>query len=312
MKWVLFTVLFMAQAATAQKQVAFLGVVDQPEDLASNIKVDYQEIPFEVINGMILLEASVDHQRGYFILDTGAPQLVLNRRNPPSAKRTLTGSSCSGTIQLGSKEVRHFAFGNSERFEIQALTADLSHLERATQRRIAGLIGFQMLKDREVFINYDEQRLILFDARKDNLIHRSATPIQSVAIVIKEHLPIVQLQIGDQLLSFGIDTGSESNLLDNCALDRLQSMLVDTIDEEEIQGLDKAVKKVPVVKVRQNRLEQLPLEALTYLVTDLCHLEKTSRLNIDGLLGFPFLRQLKISINFEKQKLYVWDWAHSL
>ena len=44
-----------------------------------------------------------------------------------------------------------------------------------------------------------------------------------------------------------------------------------------------------------------------YLFTDLSHLKTESDLYIDGLLGYPFFKQGRMSINYQEQKIYIWE-----
>ena len=40
-----------------------------------------QKIPFELVNGLVLVNASINGDTGSFILDTGSPMVVVNPRN---------------------------------------------------------------------------------------------------------------------------------------------------------------------------------------------------------------------------------------
>ena len=43
------------------------------------------------------------------------------------------------------------------------------------------------------------------------------------------------------------------------------------------------------------------------IVKDMMHLNRTLRTKLDGLLGFEFLKQYKISINYRKNEMYIWN-----
>ncbi len=308
MKWVLLSFLLFSHLLPAQRQVAFLSTAHLTESISTGANPDFVEVPFELINGMIFVQAQVNNQTGYFILDTGAPMLVLNRSSqyPVMLTNTITAAGCSGNVQVGEQVIRHFYWAGMEKYELQALTTDLSHLEVATGRPIMGLIGYNLFKHRELFLDYEEQRLILF-ASDQNPLHRALTPIYTSQLTMQGHLPIIEFSMGRQTMRFGLDTGSETNLIDRCKAAAIDQTLIDTIREEEMQGLDRRIRRVPVIRVAESYWNNLPMDQLHFLVTDLCHLKNGQSLSLDGLLGYNFFRPLKISINYQKKEFYLWQ-----
>lgn len=312
MKWAnILWILLLTQILPAQKLVSYLSTGRTPEVRAPRVHPTFSEIPFDLVNGMILVEASINTQTAYFILDTGAPMLVINERNNDKKGKSELASSCSGTLTVGSITIDHFNWGDLKKENIEALTVDLSHLEKAVSRPIRGLIGFQIFKDQEIYIDFPRQRILLLDPQK-NLLHRAATPLEISSFSMFDHLPILQLNIGNQLFHFGIDTGSETNLIDHCATKNIDASLLDTLKKEEIQGLDQKVNIVPVIQMAETKLGQLSLKAQPYLVTELCHLKNINGSKLDGLLGYDFFNDLKISINYPKKEIYFWSLRESL
>lgn len=307
MKWVLILSLILSETAFTQKQIAFLSTTEQPEDITVFMKSPYREIPFQLLNGMIMVEAIINHQNGYFILDTGAPMLVVNESRFRGSPRSSTAAGCSGVFQVGEHTIRHFSWAGIEQYELKALTTDLSHLEVATGKKILGLIGFNLLRNQELFIDYEQRRIILFSPDK-NPLHRILNPIYTSTLSMYHHLPVIEFRIDGRPFRFGLDTGSESNLIDRCKLALLNKSLIDTIKEEEIQGLDKKIRRVPVIQVSNSTWEGMAVDQLEYLVTDLCHLkDRRHPDSLDGLLGFNFFKPLKISINYRERKFYLWE-----
>ena len=77
--------------------------------------------------------------------------------------------------------------------------------------------------------------------------------------------------------------------------------------EGELQGVDQEVKKVMTSTISETLVKGLPFADMKYLFTDLSHLKKESSLYIDGLLGYPFFKQEKMSINYQEKKIYIWE-----
>jgi len=215
MKWVVFLTLLFSHALFCQQQITFLSTSVSPAPLPTETKEEFREVPFELINGMIFVEAQANNQSGFFILDTGAPMLVLNRSYQQHALPSRTAASCSGNFEIGESTVRHFQWAGMEKYELRVLTTDLSHRGVATGRPIMGLIGHNLFKDQELFIDYEQRRLILF-APERNPLHRALTPIYTAQLTMRDHLPVIEFSIGHKTLRFGLDTGSETNLIDHC------------------------------------------------------------------------------------------------
>lgn len=311
MKWVLLTFLLFSHLLLAQRQVAVLSTSHLTESISAAPNPDFVEVPFELINGMIFVQAQVNNQRGYFILDTGAPMLVLNRSSQYPVVLTNTAGGCSGDFQVGKQTIRHFSWAGMEKYELQALTTDLSHLEVASGRPVMGLIGHNLFKHRELFLDYEERRIILFDPEQ-NPLHRTLTPIYTSQLTMQDHLPIIEFSMGRQTMRFGLDTGSEANLIDGCKAAGIEPTLIDTVKEEEMQGLDRRIRRVPVIRVAESHWNNLPMDRLHFLVTDLCHLKDNYSISLDGLLGYNFFRPLKISINYQKKEFYLWQHNSSM
>ena len=84
---------------------------------------DFQKIPFELANGLILVEASVNGDTGSFILDTGSPMVVVNPKNISDLQisRTQSETAFRGQPVL----VKHFAWAGIEREGLEALAMDM-------------------------------------------------------------------------------------------------------------------------------------------------------------------------------------------
>ena len=303
MKGFVFLILLISQTLFAQRQIAYLSLPAPTSIDPGRTAPDFQEVPFELVNGMIFVRAQLNNQPGAFILDTGAPMLVLNRSQQSP---TLPAHSCSGSFQVGESTVRQFGWAGMEKYELRALTTDLSHLEVATGRTITGLIGYHLLKNQELFIDYERQRLILLPPGQNSL-HRVLTPIQSAPLTMQDHLPVIEFSIGNKVVRLGLDTGSETNLIDRCLAAGLDQALIDTIKEEELQGLDGSIRTVPVIQFAESFWKELSMDQLHYLLTDLCHLNDDRSSALGGLRGYHFLKPWKVSINYQQKKFYVWQ-----
>lgn len=303
MKPWLIIFLFLHQVIFAQNNVALFDFPTTSSEGDVNVN-SILTTSFELVNGMIFVEANMNQQQGNFILDTGAPLTIVNTQTP-NHKSELTANGISEAFMVTSTEIKSFEWAGIKRSQFEALAIDISHLEKASERPILGLIGYDLLKNYELLIDYENQEIRLFNARKNNW-HVNHQPIETFSFIIQDHLPVLKVKIGRKNYYFGLDTGAAVNLIDLSQKDKIAKDLRSDLKIEEIQGVDKVVHEVFATTIYETKVKDLAFDNMKYLFTDISHLKESSSLRIDGLLGFPFFSQKKCSINYQKRKIYIW------
>ena len=275
-----------------QKHGGHSGIFS-PEDRPAHL-VGYSAITLK--RGFILSEAFVNGQKGIFIIDTGAPYLVLNSNQIISDTSTPIQEGASNTTAIRETAVKHFQWAGIERKNIEALSLDISHLEDVLRLPIAGLIGFNVIKNHELVIDYELSLVQLFKSKKSNHLDAIEIPFS-----LDEHLPVIEATIGDNKLKLGLDTGSEVNLLDeNWSTEN--NLLFHESGHHEVRGLDKKIKKARVATINITTIAGQDIDAMNYLLTPLSRKCQKFNIKIDGLLGHPFFRKGKFAINYKKEK----------
>src|SRR6185295_2646899 len=101
-------------------------------------------IPFNRAGNLIIIKGKADSTEGNFILDTGAPGLVLNLTYFRDYTLTQTDASQTGITGSSSTamktNMRDFSFGTFNYSNIEADVANLGHIENSRNIRILGLI----------------------------------------------------------------------------------------------------------------------------------------------------------------------------
>lgn len=289
--------------AFSQSSIAYLRT--DLEITPSTFLADRGEhiIPFELVRGMIVMQAKIDQQPGHFILDTGAPLMVIN--DEPEIPSRIA-ASFKQEIEVGETIINYFDWAGTEEKQLNALVLDISHLEQAFQRPLTGMIGFNALKDYELFFDYEKQIVLRYNAHK-NPLHKSVKPLHRLPFQKFDHLPVLTVKIGNKKFRFGLDTGACANLVDPSVLNALKSESFRRLPDEEIQGLDQSVNRVKAVQVTSVKIKDLVVGDLKFLATDMPELRSDEGVALDGLLGYSFLSQMKFSINYPKQQIYVWE-----
>ncbi len=273
-------------------------------------------IPFNRAGNLILIKAKADSIEGNFILDTGAPGLILNMtyfRNYPQTEETVreTGGITGSTAFVSPTSIAALNMGPIKYRKINADRVNLGHLENSKGVKILGLLGMQLFKQFEMIIDYEKSIIYLhLISKKETKTYKSEQLLDTSKysifdITISDNKLFTKGQIANKKLSFVIDTGAESNVIDS----RLPNNLFENFNIARRVNLTGAGNKkieaiygdMQTVKVGELSLNNVPL-----LVTNLEKMCFAYDKCVDGILGFDFLSLNKIGFNFVTNKMYIW------
>ncbi len=272
-------------------------------------------IPFTRAGNLILIRAKVDTTIGNFILDTGAPNLVLNityfRHYPAHSSTDQEQSGIAGSAVRVQTDVSEFTLGPLKYNKVEADMINLGHIENSKGVKILGLLGLQLFRQFEMIIDYEKSIIYLhLISKKEGKSYKSEMLKDSAAFTtvpfdITDNKIITKLEIAGKKLRFIIDCGAETNLLD--------SRLPDKVFENVVLG-----RRVKLTGANDKKIEALygdlnnlkignqDIGALPVVITNL---EKTCLSFVsctDGILGFDFLSLHRIGFNFVTRKMYIW------
>ncbi len=265
---------------------------------------------FLVREGIILVEARVDQKKGLFIFDTGAPCLVLNAAQFSVRESDAQLIGPNAKIPTQEKRVKAFEWGCIEKKYFLAIAIDLSHLERALDTPILGLIGFDVMRRNEILIDFERQKLVQYPSRRSGL-HENGTPNVVIPFQLSNHLPIVRAEIEEIVLNLAFDSASETNMLDFSYKERLS----EETDPKFIifRGADQRDLLVTAVNISSTHIMNETFKDMEYLFIDVRKIRAIGHPQFDGLLGHPFIEVCgKVSINYRKKKIYVWKDPNNL
>jgi predicted aspartyl protease len=273
-------------------------------------------IPFNRAGNLILIKAKADALEGNFILDTGAPGLILNMtyfRNYPQTgdSEGESGGITGAATTTSPTTINLLSFGSIKYQKANAERANLGHLENSKGVKILGLLGMQLFKQFEMIIDYEKNLIYLHLVNKKDA--RSYTNQQlldtaaynTFAISISDNKLFTKGQIGNKKLTFVIDTGAESNVIDSRLPDNLfnnfsisRRVKLSGTGNTKIEAI---YGDMQTVKIGSLEVNNLPL-----LVTNLEKMCFSYDKCVDGILGFDFLSLHKIGFNFATNKMYIW------
>lgn len=271
------------------------------EDVAPSVV----NIPFELVDGLIFVNAIMGGESANFVFDTGAPDLIVNSTFQTDAD-TLQGLGVGGGISFQNIYIDDFNIGGICKNKFTAYSVDMSHLEELTNRDIKGLIGYAFIKDYELFIDYNNWVITLYKPNAADMI-KTVEPIAAIPFVMYNHFPVIQVTIGDQVFNLGLDSGAEVNLIDIEMQGLINEKLMKNKTNIDLYGVDKTSQRVVSAIVKNSNSNGENFKNMEYLFADISHLNDTENRIMDGLLGFPFLSSRTLSINFKDQMVYIWD-----
>lgn len=257
---------------------------------------------FELVRGIIIVQAKLNGTNANFILDTGSPGMVLNTIDSNLGK--WHERNPTEHLYYQGKTISHFQWAGIERVNLRTSEANMDMLEKLTNKPIGGLIGYDFLEGFELVLDFEQQlaSLVSVSNNQDKFNNERLTKIP---FEMAGHLPVVTAQIGGSQLRFGLDTGANTNLLDAKKLAEIDPSLITQFDESEMFGLIAFGQQAFAANIVETDLHGLVFGSMKYLFTDISHLKELSDNRVDGLLGFPFFQSGKFSINYATKELSI-------
>ncbi|MBK8501915.1 MAG: aspartyl protease family protein [Saprospiraceae bacterium] len=266
-------------------------------------------IPFFLTGRLITVEGRIGHVVGNFFFDTGAERLILNRSYFESGKAlSSTALGSSGIVDLVQKQpIDTLYLDRLFMLNLNAHVIDLAHIEAKKNIQIRGIIGYDVFKDFEILIDYRSRIITL--SRLDN----SGRPIEarqiwelksdSIHFFLRHHMITFAGDIGGKKLIFMLDTGAELNLLDRLVGKRVLRHF-EILKRVKMSGVGKKEVEVLAGLLKDLKCADQEPEAMHTLLTNLDEMNQAFGTQIQGVLGYEFLQNKRILINYKKEQLY--------
>ena len=300
-----------AELNLASASVKKISTSFGPGDLTLPPRVD---APLRLVRGLILVEAEVDGRRGAFLLDSGAPALVLNQGEfaAPATETTLAVGGGQGVNgQLGGASyhvVQSFDWQGVSFQNKEVPTLNLSSLEsRLGSGPLLGIIGCNIFNQYALTLDY---RAGLVRLRQPGAAPAAAAaPLMRVPFVLSGHLPVVPLTVAGQAFTVAVDCGAQTNLFDQQYAAALGPALRKPTTSR-VSGADSASRTVTSGQFRAVRLAgPLVFRHQQTVFADIAHLNQNpTRAHLQGLVGYPLLSQYRTTIDYVNKQLEFSKW----
>lgn len=270
-------------------------------------------IPFKLIDHLIVVEAELLGKKGNFIIDTGSETLILNKVHFPvnyshQKKKNQTSGVLNvidGTLE---KQLSEFVIQNLTLENKNSDVIDLSHIEISKKMNLLGIIGYNILKDYEVFVDLYLNQITLSKVNKygeklDQKVYLEKIT-DSLDFKLKNHTIILNATVNNQKLSFGLDTGAEINQINKSVNRRVLKYF---FPDKRLILSGASNKKIEVLAGKLHRVklsETIYFGPMQTILTNLSSMNNAFGTSLDGILGYEFFKQKRTIINYKKEKLY--------
>ena len=268
----------------------------------STTGANHDSARFELQKGFIILSATIDGHTGSFILDSGAPGLVLNSKRFDSTGEDIAMVGSGGQLTGQLVRDRQFQWGAFDMESIDAFTIDLTYLETALDREITGLIGADLFEGYDIYIDYEQRTLHIGD---DMCAQKNSDDYVALPLERNDHVLTVNVSYHGRSLRFGIDTGCRSNLISS----RLVTAMApeDIVSGEPIAVVGADQNEVVSRKILISNLEAAnsTLEPTEFVSQDLKEMVDATGVQLDGILGHEFFKGSRVWLCKDRKNLYV-------
>ncbi len=268
------------------------------------------EISFLIRSKLILVEGAVNGRVGYFLFDTGASELILNKERFSDGYNDKIRHQFADTgghgVSQGSIFIGQFDWAGLKREKFFAPCLELGALEAELGEVLLGIIGYDVLRHVDIEVDYYRSAMAIRRPTGEKSSLPVRKPDYHFTFKMDGHIPILRASLGEAgNLRMGLDSGSSMNICDRAL-------------RKKIAG--RALKKRSIrmqgpggrtIRTDYYTLESLQVEnayAISYARVALNSLKafRDYGIHLDGLLGVNFFRLGKVRLNYSSQTIDVW------
>ncbi|MEQ8688636.1 MAG: aspartyl protease family protein [Imperialibacter sp.] len=269
-------------------------------------------VPFELFGDHIFIKIKVNNSRDlHFIFDSADALTVLNESvakeigltmDHKSIKQSAGGSTSGFLVKHQMVEIGNFEIKN-----LEVYATDLSHLEISIGRKIDGIIGYDVLSNYVVTIDYGKMKFSVIDPSS----YAYSGAGLAFDLKMNTYVPYVSgtavLANGESLTGdFFLDTGAKAAIDFNgpfvnsnklvSKMPRNYSYLVSGISKEETTHYRGRIKEF---QFGTYSFKEVPV-GLSQATSGL-----QSNAKVAGIIGNEILMQFNITFDYSRKKIYL-------
>jgi predicted aspartyl protease len=282
------------------------------------VKLDYStmnegllvEIPFQLHGSTIVVELSVDESTPLnFIFDTGAGGTIISARTAASlgivGDETVSREGATGIAEI-IRSTDHIVDVGELRFKDVTLgIAELDHIEKRFGMPIDGVIGWEILSQYAVRVNYDTMRIEIYDNNKfDYDFGDSGYPLEVQGTTIFTNVTVTFKSGNTFTGKVLVDTGSGGTINFNTPFTEENDLLagMDTYYERETTSLSTERSHVYTTMLANLNIGHYEFYALPANIA----IAETGALSWSGpmgILGNEVLKRFNMFIDLQQKRM---------
>jgi len=273
-------------------------------------------VPIKRAGNLIIVEATVDTLEGNFVLDTGAPYLVLNetyfRDAPRIADQDAAGINGASSGAFATV-VHNFNILDLHYDRLTADVTDLSSIENGRNIKILGLLGTRLFSKFAITVDLFRNVLYIQKLDKNGNIPETERVFRDRFMVspIRFLNDVVFLKgsVNNKEFWFAFDTAAETNLLDYDKCKKLMDNM-EVINRAKVTGVGGSSFEVIYARFDQLIVGDRMFMKNRVLLTDLEKMGKAYGYGVDGILGYDFFVRGIFTINFVKKEFEMYIYTN--
>ena len=248
-----------------------------------------------------------------FIIDTGAMASVISESLFQSleAEADVNYGIKMGIGDKKRGEASELLRANFQSMELAGLAVSpfrpfvmkLSQLQGAVSKQLDGIIGYDVLKDYEVALDYIQGKVELYSPDSSRIDRNSAVGIE----IYMNHI-YIPVTLSGHKLHFLLDTGASHCVLSSAIVDSLQLDRYLTLSDNDtligISGV--ADTTIDTYVLPSITVDGKEVKDITITVLNLSDLSGLLGRDIQGVIGQNFLKHFTVRINYQEKLLELW------
>ena len=277
---------------------------------AATFSLQSSKVKFRLAGGpqpLILLPVRVNGQGPFdFILDTGAGTSLLSTELAKQLDVKILGSkegqSAGGKVSVSLGKVDSLTLGETKLEGVEVGVVDLGHIGRAVGAKLDGDLGYNFLKHFRVTIDYRDFELRLEDPKRVEGFARGAQTEVAIRLAAPAK-PLILVDVhanGHGPFQFAIDTGTSTTAI---TPDLARELRLETspVGAGTTGG---APVEFSAGSLQSFQLGGAKIDNVAVVVADFFNmLSAAVGAKLDGIVGYNFLRNYKVVIDYPGETL---------
>jgi len=288
-----------AQIHTTKKVLSFRSI-EAINDVPTDTK-GTNFAPFKLVGGLMFVNGEFNGERETFILDTGAPGLILNQvLSEEKIDESYIASGLTGNASIGELTVKEFKVLDIVKSDFMAYQMDLEHIEDEILHRFSGLLGSDIFAQSTLLLDYNNQiwgTIESIDAKEVETV---------IPFKMKDHFIIVEIKVSGEKYNMILDTGAEINIISQEIASSIKKSRLKISGTTNIQSASRDHHSSDNVKLQRFQMGKHVEKNQEFAILPFDFINEGLDIKLDGLIGYPFFKDKKLVLDFKSGLLYLY------